>query len=56
MQQLRLAEGTEKLESIKKAYFERSGDISFIKNPPQPRVLEVKVENGVQTVRIVIDP
>lgn len=55
MQQLRLADGTENLESIKKAYFERSGDISFIKHPSQPRVLEVKVENGVQTVRIVID-
>jgi uncharacterized membrane protein YcaP (DUF421 family) len=36
---------------VKEARFERSGEISILK---EPRVLEVRVEEGVQTVRIEI--
>lgn len=41
-------------ESVKLAYLERNGGISVIPRKPEPRVLEVSVEDGVQTVRIVI--
>lgn len=37
---------------VKRAYLERDGKISIIPYPPEPRVLSVPVENGVQTVRI----
>ncbi len=55
-QAMRKAGHTEDVQEIREAYFERSGDISFIKYKAQPRVLEVKVEKGVQTVRIIIEP
>ena len=34
------------------AHFERSGDISVIPGRREPRVLEIRVEKGVQTVRV----
>ena len=34
------------------AHFERSGDISVIPRRREPRVLEISVERGVQTVRV----
>src|SRR5690606_10448801 len=37
---------------IQAAYLERSGDISVIPRSAEPRVVEVAVEAGVQTVRI----
>jgi uncharacterized membrane protein YcaP (DUF421 family) len=39
---------------VKEARFERNGDISVVKKDKEPRVIEVKVEPGVQTVRIEI--
>lgn len=42
---------------IKTACLERNGDISLLTRetaPHEPRVLDVKVENGVQTVRIEV--
>lgn len=44
--------GYETLSQIDKAYKERSGDISIIPRSTAPRVVEVAVEAGVQTVRI----
>jgi uncharacterized membrane protein YcaP (DUF421 family) len=41
----------EDLRGVESARLERGGDISFIKRS-EPKVLEVKVEPGVQTVRI----
>jgi uncharacterized membrane protein YcaP (DUF421 family) len=41
-------------ERVKLAYLERNGSISVIPRKPEPRVLEVAVEDGVQTVRIVV--
>ncbi|MGH7193134.1 MAG: hypothetical protein ACREJM_06310, partial [Candidatus Saccharimonadales bacterium] len=37
---------------IKVAYKERNGAVSFILHPPNPRVVEIAVEQGVQTRRI----
>lgn len=51
---LRLHASVKDAGKIEEARFERNGDISFVKKKDEPRVLEVKVENGVQTVRIEI--
>ena len=40
--------------NIKLAHLERSGDISVIPFQDKPRVVDVNVESGVQTVRIEI--
>jgi len=37
---------------VELAYLERSGDISVIPRTSEPRILDVSVEDGVQTVRI----
>lgn len=42
-------------EAVKVAYLERSGDISAISRSRGPRVIEVQVQAGVQTVRIQLD-
>lgn len=56
MSALRENGGVEELSEVKLARFERNGSISVItKEKREPRVVEVKVEDGVQTVRIVID-
>lgn len=49
---LRLRTNTDDLGQIKVAYKERNGAISFILYPREPRVVEIAVEQGVQTVRI----
>jgi uncharacterized membrane protein YcaP (DUF421 family) len=52
---LRLHASVKELDQIDEARYERNGDISFVKKQrDEPRVLEIKVENGVQTVRIEI--
>ena len=52
LEALRLRAGTDDLSQIKVAYKERNGAVSFILHPPSPRVLEIAVRDGVQTVRI----
>ena len=42
-------------ENIKLAYLERNGAISMIPYKHEPRIVEVSVESGVQTVRITLD-
>lgn len=54
-EQLRLGINQKNLENIKEAYLERDGQISFIKDHRDPKVLDIKVENGVQTVRIKLE-
>ncbi|HJT32726.1 MAG TPA: YetF domain-containing protein [Pirellulales bacterium] len=49
---LRLRAGTDDLSQIKVAYKERNGAISFILYPSPPRVVDLAVHHGVQTVRI----
>ena len=39
---------------VQLSYLERNGGISVIPSKPEPRALEVSVEDGVQTVRIVV--
>ncbi|MBW3635236.1 MAG: DUF421 domain-containing protein [Armatimonadetes bacterium] len=52
---LRASAQIDDASQVKVAYLERSGDISAIKRDKDeraPRVLEIKVEDGVQTVRV----
>jgi uncharacterized membrane protein YcaP (DUF421 family) len=44
--------GIANLEQVKEARLERSGQLSVIRSAGEPKVLDVKVGNGVQTVRI----
>lgn len=55
IQQIRTAKNTEDLRSIKEAYLERSGDVSVIPTKSELKVLEVQVDEGVQTIRIVLE-
>ena len=48
---LRLQARTDKIDDVREARCERNGDISIVK---QPRIVEVRVEAGVQTVRLEI--
>lgn len=41
-------------DEVKEARFERNGDISVVKKKGEPKVVEVSVRDGVQTVRIEI--
>jgi uncharacterized membrane protein YcaP (DUF421 family) len=43
------------IRQVKEARLERSGDISVIKVDSPPKIIEVKVEEGVQTVRIQLE-
>lgn len=43
------------VSEVKVAHFERSGDISVIKKEREPRIIEVAVQDGVQTVRIELN-
>jgi uncharacterized membrane protein YcaP (DUF421 family) len=54
-QQVRTNGKTDDLNSFQKDYFERSGDISIIQFKKKPKVLEVEVEKGVETIRIVLE-
>jgi uncharacterized membrane protein YcaP (DUF421 family) len=53
-QALRLKASLENCEQVKEARFERNGDISVIKKKAEPKVVEISVRDGVQTVRIEI--
>lgn len=44
--------GAEDLDEVVTAYLERDGRISVIHDRKEPRVVEVRVEEGVQTVRL----
>ncbi len=51
---LRLNGRVDDPHKVKEARFERNGKISVVKKESEPRVVEVRVEAGVQTVRIEI--
>lgn len=52
---LRLNGSVDDPSQVKEARFERNGDISVLKKEKgEPRVVEVRVQEGVQTVRIEI--
>lgn len=54
-QALRLQAQETDPSNIRLAYLERNGQISMIPKEQEPRVLEVRVEEGVQTVRIKLE-
>ena len=41
-----------RLEQVAEARLERSGELSVIRAERKPRVVEVRVADGVQTVRL----
>jgi uncharacterized membrane protein YcaP (DUF421 family) len=47
--------GVSELSQVTEARLERSGKLSVIRSNPQPRVLDVHVAAGVQTVRIHLE-
>lgn len=51
-QALRLQTNQEDPSKVRRAYLERSGDISVVPVEDEPQVFDVSVEDGVQTVRI----
>jgi len=51
IEQMRLR-GVDDVQQVRAAYKERNGEISVLEKKPEPRVLDVTVQNGVQTVRI----
>lgn len=55
MQALREEGNLEDVKDVKAAYIERDGNITVIPKKNEPRIIEVKVEEGVQTVRIVLE-
>lgn len=52
---LRSGSGIEDLHEVKTAWIERSGNISAVRRERAPRVVEVQVRDGVQTVRVELD-
>jgi uncharacterized membrane protein YcaP (DUF421 family) len=52
MEHLRLQANIEDLSLVKSAYEERNGDISIVKVRPEPRIIELPVEDGVKRIRI----
>lgn len=51
---LRLNGSTDDTSTVKSAWLERNGDISVLKQNRDPKVVEVKVESGVQIIRIEV--
>lgn len=49
---LRLQNHDEDPAKVRRAYMERNGKVSVIPFPSEPRAVTVKVEEGVQTIRI----
>jgi uncharacterized membrane protein YcaP (DUF421 family) len=55
MMHLRIDGKLTKIQDIKEAYLERGGRISIIPKKSEPKIVEVKVEKGVETIRILIE-
>jgi uncharacterized membrane protein YcaP (DUF421 family) len=53
IEQLRLR-GVDNLHEVRAAFKERNGEISVLAQKEEPRILDVAVQNGVQTVRIAL--
>jgi uncharacterized membrane protein YcaP (DUF421 family) len=54
-QALRLQTNQMDPSKVRLAYLERNGDISVVPQPDEPRIFDVSVEDGVQTVRIKLE-
>ena len=55
MSSLRTQANIDDIQEVKEARLERSGDVSVIQKESVPKVLEIGVADGVQTVRIRIE-
>lgn len=55
MQAIREEANVDSLDKVETAYLERDGNITVIPKSCKPHLVEVKVEEGVQTVKIVIE-
>jgi len=55
MQAVREEANVDSLDKVKTAYLERDGNITVIPNRREPRLIQVKVEEGVQTIKIIIE-
>lgn len=53
VEQMRLR-GYDDLAQVRAAYKERNGEISVLEKKSEPRVLDIAVQGGVQTVRIAL--
>ena len=51
---LRIESHVTEPDKVQLAYLERNGGISVIPRKPEPRVLDLSVQDGVQTVRLVV--
>jgi uncharacterized membrane protein YcaP (DUF421 family) len=51
-QALRMQTNHRNLARVKRAYLERNGEISIVSDRDDPQVIDVSVENGVETIRI----
>ncbi len=54
IEEVRLNGNLEDLKSVHAAYKERSGEISIVKQPTAPQIIDIEVAQGVQTVRLKI--
>jgi uncharacterized membrane protein YcaP (DUF421 family) len=48
------SQGVSDIEGVAEVRLERSGRVSVVETRPEPRVLEVQVAEGVQTIRIQV--
>ncbi|MDB5339375.1 MAG: hypothetical protein JWN70_4994 [Planctomycetaceae bacterium] len=55
-EQLRLNANIDDPKLVMSAYKERSGEIGVVKQPAKPHIVEIRVEDGVQLVRISLTP
>lgn len=55
MQALREEANLDSPDKVKTAYLERDGNITVIAKAKEPQVVDVKVDDGVQTVKIMIE-
>lgn len=49
---MRAEAGTTDPSEIEAAHLERSGDVSFIKKQSDPRIIDIRIEDGVQVVSL----
>ena len=49
------AKGVARLEQVAEARLERSGELSVIRARPEPKIIEIAVAGGVQTVRVELE-
>lgn len=52
---IRACQGPKDIRDVELAYLERSGNISILPRKQKTRVVEVRVEDGVQTVRLLLE-